>query len=47
VSTASNARVNGELERLGYCVIALDADQFIRCGGGIHCLTMPLSRLPG
>jgi N-dimethylarginine dimethylaminohydrolase len=47
VSTANNARVNGELERLGYRVVALDIDQFVRCGGGIHCLTMPLSRLPG
>lgn len=47
VSTATNVRINGELERLGYRVIALEADQFVRCGGGIHCLTMPLSRLPG
>lgn len=47
VSTATNRRINGELERLGFRVIALEADQFVRCGGGIHCLTMPLSRLPG
>ena len=47
LSTASNVRVNGEMERLGYRVIAIEADQFVRCGGGIHCLTMPLSRLTG
>jgi N-dimethylarginine dimethylaminohydrolase len=47
LSTANNIRVNGELERLGYRVIAIEADQFVRCGGGIHCLTMPLSRLSG
>jgi N-dimethylarginine dimethylaminohydrolase len=47
VSTSTNLRINRELERLGYRVIALEADQFVRCGGGIHCLTMPLFRLPG
>lgn len=47
VSTSTNVRINGELERRGYRVIALEADQFVRCGGGIHCLTMPLTRLPG
>ena len=47
VSSADNLRVNAELERLGYKVIAAEIDQFTRCGGGIHCLTMPLARLPG
>jgi N-dimethylarginine dimethylaminohydrolase len=47
MSTASNERVNGKLEGLGYKVLAVDVDQFVRCGGGIHCLTMPFSRLPG
>jgi N-dimethylarginine dimethylaminohydrolase len=47
LSTAANHRVNRELERLGYRVIAVEIDQFVRCGGGIHCLTMPLARLPG
>jgi N-dimethylarginine dimethylaminohydrolase len=37
--------VNATLEQLGYSVIRLDIDQFTRCGGGMHCLTMPLARL--
>ena len=44
VASAENARVNEELTRLGYHVIALDLEQFTRCGGGVHCLTMPLAR---
>lgn len=47
LSSAENRRVNAALERLGFTVTALDIDQFTRCGGGMHCLTMPLSRLPG
>lgn len=47
LSPTANRRVNRELERLGYRVITVDVDQFVRCGGGIHCLTMPLARLPG
>ncbi|HEX8402425.1 MAG TPA: arginine deiminase family protein [Allosphingosinicella sp.] len=45
VSATDNYRINGELERLGYDVLAVEIDQFTRCGGGVHCLTMPLSRL--
>ncbi len=47
LSSADNSRVNAALERLGYRVVTAEIDQFTRCGGGIHCLTMPLSRLPG
>ncbi len=47
LSLPGNRRVNGLLERLGYMVIPVEIDQFTRCGGGIHCLTMPLARLPG
>ncbi len=47
LSLPDNRRVNGLLERLGYVVIPVEIDQFTRCGGGIHCLTMPLARLPG
>lgn len=47
LSPADNGRINGELERLGYEVVPVEIDQFTRCGGGVHCLTMPLSRLPG
>jgi N-dimethylarginine dimethylaminohydrolase len=47
LSPADNERVNAELEQLGYRVIRVEIDQFTRCGGGMHCLTMPLARLPG
>ncbi len=40
-----NGRVNSELARLGYDVVAVELDQFTRCGGGAHCLTMPLARV--
>jgi N-dimethylarginine dimethylaminohydrolase len=44
VSSLDNGRVNGLLDSLGYQVIRVDVGQFARCGGGIHCLTMPLAR---
>lgn len=47
MSSADNHRVNALLERHGYKVVRAQIDQFTRCGGGMHCLTMPLSRLPG
>lgn len=47
LAPADNARIDAALEALGYEVVRVDIDQFTRCGGGIHCLTMPLSRLPG
>jgi N-dimethylarginine dimethylaminohydrolase len=47
LSPADNERVNAQLEQLGYRVIQVQIDQFTRCGGGMHCLTMPLARLPG
>lgn len=47
LAPVDNRRLNTELERLGYKVIRLDIDQFTRCGGGMHCLTMPLARMPG
>lgn len=46
LSPADNGRVNGELERLGHEIVPVRLDQFTRCGGGPHCLTMPLARLP-
>lgn len=46
LSAADNHRINGELERLGYHVEAVDIGQFTQCGGGVHCLTMPLARAP-
>ena len=47
LSPADNQRVNAELEQLGYRVIRVEIDQFTRCGGGMHCLTMPLARHSG
>lgn len=47
VSSADNYRINALLERLGHKVVRVPIDQFTRCGGGIHCLTMPLARVQG
>ena len=47
LSAADNVRVNCLLTRMGYDVMPIDVSQFTRCGGGIHCLTNPLFRLPG
>ena len=44
VAPAGETRINRELRRLGHEVIEVEIDQFVRCGGGVHCLTMPLAR---
>lgn len=44
VTAGTCKRVDHELVRRGYRVIPVELDQFIQCGGGVHCLTMPLSR---
>jgi len=44
IASAGNARVAVELKRRGVRVDLVDVSQFERCGGGIHCLTMPLAR---
>ena len=44
LTASSNSRVNALLEARGYTVETLEIDQFTRCGGGVHCLTMPLAR---
>lgn len=44
VSSTNQHRLNGVLGSLGYQVIEAAIDQFTRCGGGIHCLTLPLAR---
>jgi N-dimethylarginine dimethylaminohydrolase len=46
LASADNRRLNTVLAGLGYQVTAIDIDQFTRCGGGIHCLTLPLRRDP-
>jgi len=45
IASSSNKRVIAELERRGVVVDTVDVSQFERCGGGIHCLTMPLVRV--
>lgn len=46
VSGSGQHRLNGLLTALGYQVVEVDIDQFTRCGGGVHCLTLPLARTP-
>ncbi len=45
LSSAANGRVNAALTERGFAVEAIDVSQFTACGGGIHCLTMPLKRV--
>lgn len=39
-------RVSAMMRHAGFEVLELDIDQFTACGGGLHCVTMPLRRLP-
>lgn len=39
-----NDRLNSILEARGFDLLPVALDQFTRCGGGAHCLTMPLAR---
>lgn len=43
--SSETGRLNRILERSGFDVVEIEIDQFTRCGGGVHCLTMPLARL--
>lgn len=44
VVAVAGARLNRLLADRGIEVIEVEIDQFTRCGGGPHCLTMPLAR---
>jgi N-dimethylarginine dimethylaminohydrolase len=46
LAPAGNGRLNAILADCGFEVIETDLDQFTLCGGGAHCLTMPLARRP-
>lgn len=46
IASAGNPRIAKELRQRGVRVETVDVSQFERCGGGIHCLTMPLARQP-
>lgn len=47
LSAGSCSRIDAELACRGYRAIAVDLSEFIQCGGGVHCLTMPLKRAAG
>ena len=47
VTSGTCSRVDVELASRGYHSIALDLSEFTMCGGGVHCLTMPLRRAAG
>lgn len=44
LSSTGSPRVNEALRARGLTVDTLDIGQFALCGGGVHCLTMPLAR---
>jgi N-dimethylarginine dimethylaminohydrolase len=44
LSSGSAPRVDQLLRLRGYEVFTLALDEFTKCGGGVHCLTMPLRR---
>ncbi len=46
LSAVTNRRVNEVLSARGFDVETVDVSQFTQCGGGIHCLTMPINRVP-
>ncbi len=46
LTSASDAIVTSMLRQAGYAVEAIEISQFAACGGGIHCLTQPLRRVP-
>lgn len=46
VSSGSAPRVDEALRELGFQVHTVPLSEFTQCGGGVHCLTMPLAREP-
>jgi N-dimethylarginine dimethylaminohydrolase len=47
ITAGTCSRVDAQLAARGYRAIAVDLSEFTLCGGGVHCLTMPLQRAPG
>lgn len=47
VTAGTCSRIDARLACRGYHVIAVDLSEFTMCGGGVHCLTMPLLRAGG
>ncbi|UUR08211.1 dimethylarginine dimethylaminohydrolase family protein [Sphingomonas glaciei] len=44
ISTGSAPRVDQAVRELGFEVLTVPLGEFTQCGGGVHCLTMPLRR---
>ncbi|WP_338503532.1 arginine deiminase family protein [Sphingomonas kaistensis] len=44
ISTGSAPRVDAAVRALGFEVLTVPLGEFTQCGGGVHCLTMPLRR---
>lgn len=44
VASVSTPRVSAMLRRSGFEVMEVDLGELAACGGGVHCLTMPLAR---
>ena len=44
ILAAAGAELSEPLQRKGYRVTELDLSEFTNCGGGVHCLTLPLAR---
>jgi N-dimethylarginine dimethylaminohydrolase len=44
LTSAGQPRIDALLRHNGFDPIAIDISQFSACGGGLHCLTMPLAR---
>lgn len=44
IASEGNPRLAREMRARGVRVETVDVSEFERCGGGIHCLTMPLAR---
>ena len=47
VTSGTCPQADEALIHRGYRVIKVELDEFIQCGGGVHCLTMPLARAAG
>ncbi|MDP5279217.1 arginine deiminase family protein [Sphingomonas sp. DG1-23] len=45
VMAAGHDRVTRSIADAGFDPVAVDISEFTACGGGIHCLTMPLARI--
>jgi N-dimethylarginine dimethylaminohydrolase len=44
IAGAATPRVSAAMREAGLAVIETDLSQFAACGGGVHCLTLPLVR---